>query len=390
MKAKDIPQQDPEEIVVAQALSQLREERNSPKDRSRRSSSIKSGLSPTGSFSSQSSFEPTHSPHTVASHTGASIPPSQSHHSSNGHTSETSSITADATTERNSGAGVTKEDEKNKNTSITSTDPATMGSSSKSATASVAGSRATSVETDPTPAQVSTTPTGEPAPEKQWRNMLLTATSLVLTKQTRRKFRKLLSVLKLASEHLNTRVVALRETMEVEASQDNKTPKLSSVAIRNDIILTIKKCVAVLSTLATSSLPAAASEKVRNHILCLPEQWANQLEQSSKNAGIDGKSESAVLALASETLISIRKITNVLTETLERADSWVEKLPTFIGKRMRDAEEPDSAGDLEGLSQDSNKNDENSTNAEEPSDEKLSQPLEHGSPKRPNKSLKKE
>lgn len=396
MKTKDIPEQNPEEIVVAQALSQLREERNSPKGRSGSTSPINSSVSPTGSSSSQNSAEQNH-----CTLSGAPINPSSSH-ANKGHSTNTTSIAPGEQPVQSNG---TLNGDEKKHSSKSSTESASasvagsraesrVGSTAGSTTSSRTGSKAASVERENS-AETSSAPaaaTGDQPPEKQWRNMLLTATSLVLTKQTRRKFRKLLSVLKLASEHLNTKVVALRETMEVEASQDNKTPKLSSVAIRNDIILTIKKCVAVLSTLATSSLPAAASEKVRNHILCLPEQWANQLGESSRNAGIDGKSESAVLALASETLISIRKITNVLTETLERADSWVEKLPTFIGKRVRDSDESENV-DLEGVNQEPSNEPSNDVNGKDFADatnEKHQDIPKQDSSQRPHKSLKRE
>lgn len=159
-------------------------------------------------------------------------------------------------------------------------------------------------------------------PERAWRKMLLTTASLVLSKEAKRKLRNLLNLLRLASEHLNEKVGILKAAMEKDASDDNVTPALSQVAIRNDIIMTIKRSVTMLSTLATNSLPRSARSRLRHMILKLPQRWANQLEGDGST-----QSESAVLALATETLLSIRKITNILSETLERADSWVEKLP---------------------------------------------------------------
>lgn len=171
-------------------------------------------------------------------------------------------------------------------------------------------------------------------PRKQWKNVLLTATSMVLTKDARKKVRQVLALLRLASEQLNTKVNALRVAMEEDADLDNVTPKISHLAIRNDIITTIKKCMAMFSTLATNSLPSAARARVRNTILKLPARWASQLDES--NARFDRKHESAVLAVATETLVAIRNITNILSESMDKADSWVEKLPNFsLGKRRR-------------------------------------------------------
>lgn len=159
-------------------------------------------------------------------------------------------------------------------------------------------------------------------PEKAWRKMLFTTASLVLTKDAKKKLRNLLNLLRLASEHLNAKVSLLKASMEKDASDDNVTPALSQVAVRNDIITTIKKSLAMLSTLATNSLPRSARSRLRHMILKLPSRWANQLEGDGSV-----QSESAVLALATETLLSIHNITSILSETLERADSWVEKLP---------------------------------------------------------------
>lgn len=159
---------------------------------------------------------------------------------------------------------------------------------------------------------------------KAWRKVLITATSLVLTKDAKKKLRHLLALLRLASEHLNAKVSILKAAMEKDASDDNVTPGLSQMAIRNDIITTIKKSLTMLSTLATNSLPRTARNRLRHMILKLPSRWAMQLDAG---ASVDGQCESAVLALATETLLSIRNITSILSETLERADSWVEKLP---------------------------------------------------------------
>lgn len=172
----------------------------------------------------------------------------------------------------------------------------------------------------------------------QWRSVLLTATSLVLTKDTRKRLRQLLNVLRLASEHLNGKVNALQQAMEIDADNDNVKPKLSRVAIRNDIITTIKKCLAMLSTLATNSLPTAASNHVRSTLLRLPSKWADQFSSNTISER-DGKSESAVLALATETLLSIQNITNTLADSVDRADSWVERFPDFRMRKRRRVEE---------------------------------------------------
>lgn len=190
-------------------------------------------------------------------------------------------------------------------------------------------------------------PRGPTQNRKQWKNVLLTATSFVLTKDARKKVRQVLALLRLASEHLNTKVNALRLAMEEDADHDNVTPKISHMAIRNDIINTIKKCMAMFSTLATNSLPSAARARVRNTILKLPTKWANQLDESSTR--FDRKNESAVLALATETLVAIKNITNILSESMDRADSWVEKLPNFsLGKRRRLEDESDNQREPEG------------------------------------------
>lgn len=179
----------------------------------------------------------------------------------------------------------------------------------------------------------------------QWKSVLLTATSLVLTKDTRKRLRQLLKVLRLASEHLNGKVNALQQAMETDADNDNMKPKLSRVAIRNDIITTIKKCFAMLSTLATNSLPTAASNHVRSTLLRLPSKWADQFS-SDTIAESDGKCESAVLAIATETLLSIQNITNTLADSVDRADSWVERFPNFgMRKRKRDEEIETGAND---------------------------------------------
>ncbi|WAQ88378.1 hypothetical protein PtA15_9A505 [Puccinia triticina] len=107
--------------------------------------------------------------------------------------------------------------------------------------------------------------------------------------------------------------------------------------IKTEVVETIRKVVAVVSRYAGIGLPEPAKQFVRTTILGLPLRWADAIQPSlsapsahpplgrnSKNATL--LAAGRVLTFAVESLDMLKALTAIFSESVERADAWVERL----------------------------------------------------------------
>ncbi|OAV98472.1 hypothetical protein PTTG_25673 [Puccinia triticina 1-1 BBBD Race 1] len=107
--------------------------------------------------------------------------------------------------------------------------------------------------------------------------------------------------------------------------------------IKTEVVETIRKVVAVVSRYAGVGLPEPAKQFVRTTILGLPLRWADAIQPSlsapsahpplgrhSKNATL--LAAGRVLTFAVESLDMLKALTAIFSESVERADAWVERL----------------------------------------------------------------
>ena len=220
---------------------------------------------------------------------------------------------------------------------------------------------------------------------------LVTATSLAtsLSYENRQRLRYCLHLLKLANNHIATKVNQLQDLVQDEKNtasyEEKKNLFIQTVEnIKKDIIWTIRKVVSALSTYAGNSLPEPARSHVRSYILRLPQRWVTSLStdgtatptstaassSASTNSGafklfnrkqmsppldpserslstdsdtstlmsptgsIDQQQQSSstnteiayrVLSLANEALDMLDSIINIFDSTLERANQWCDQ-----------------------------------------------------------------
>lgn len=193
--------------------------------------------------------------------------------------------------------------------------------------------------------------------------------------ETKKRLQFCLHILKLANEHINTKVVFLQQKMEgkekeIKEREESRPaagdPEASTNAVadpeapkdaiadpeatqktKTEIISTVKKIIHVISNFKPSSLSAdynedaetESSEKksdaavegkiaqenmqlkstIRDIILNLP----NSIQQTSAAAAPNCKSNDRIFVFAKESLDMIGRLTYVFNEQLEKAEQWV-------------------------------------------------------------------
>lgn len=222
----------------------------------------------------------------------------------------------------------------------------------------------------------------------KWHSVIVTATSLAsLSKDSRQRLRYCLHLLRLANDHLASKVTSLQDLIAEQEAVDmaqqiaanhvplenNPTPPRRTTfadalgKLKKDIVTTVRKAVTVISTFAGNSLPEPARSHIRNYILQLPNRWALSLETPSVRSrrsstvattavatavpsgamtpvnasqgtsthnrqlgcrclSTDMEVGSRVLSLAKESLDMLQHIMTIVRDTLDKAEMWCDRL----------------------------------------------------------------
>lgn len=174
-----------------------------------------------------------------------------------------------------------------------------------------------------------------------------------------------------ASEHLEHQITVLRDfisTLNLPHQSSNAIISARAATtltrIKKEVVETIRRVVDVVSKYAGGSLPEPAKQFVRKSILGLPLRWVLAIQAEAPSftrSDPSGPPSSApsnnhtnsttghphpqlrattqvaadrVLTFAIESLDMLRSITGIFSESVERADAWVERL-RLIGLQHR-------------------------------------------------------
>lgn len=108
-------------------------------------------------------------------------------------------------------------------------------------------------------------------------------------------------------------------------------------AIKKEIIGTLRKVVDVVSKYAGSGLPEQAKASVRSFILALPGRWATLNTSTTASPAASPvlgprapphvqETSIKLLTFGDESLVMLNSVARVFSETIERAELWLERL----------------------------------------------------------------
>ncbi|KAI8640068.1 transcription factor Opi1-domain-containing protein [Parasitella parasitica] len=183
----------------------------------------------------------------------------------------------------------------------------------------------------------------QPLVRSKWHQIVMHAstaagtTAAVISEESMKCLKYCLNWLQYASQHIDQQMNLLREFLVSLASKSNQithdenTTKVSN--IKKEIVDTLRKVVQVVSKYAGSGLPEQAKASVRGFILALPTRWA--ILNSTTNSPTASPSMGPVTAhetsmkllnFGSESVEMINSVAHVFSDTIERAELWLNRL----------------------------------------------------------------
>ncbi|KAI7905802.1 transcription factor Opi1-domain-containing protein [Cokeromyces recurvatus] len=193
----------------------------------------------------------------------------------------------------------------------------------------------------------------QPLVRSKWHQIVMHAssaagtTAAVISEESMKCLKYCLSWLQYASQHIDQQMTLLRDflvsltsntTKEVTTYDNNPSSTLTK--IKKEIVDTLRKVVDVISKYAGTGLPEQAKAAVRGFILALPTRWAI-LNNSTTSSNTTSPSTSPsikpvntnvqetsikLLNFGGESIEMIHSVSNVFSDTIERAELWLERL----------------------------------------------------------------
>ncbi|KAK9719747.1 transcriptional regulator opi1 [Basidiobolus ranarum] len=192
-------------------------------------------------------------------------------------------------------------------------------------------------------------------PRSRWEQYLVEASTAagagaaVFSEESMKALKYCLQWLQFASHNIDAQIGLLREFL-LQLSQPASNSTAIAVAspstlssIKREVIETLRKVVDVVGRYAGACLPGEARNRVRDFILNLPGRWATINMHSSTPSPASSPlltptspsvhpsqsmSESArrILTLATESLLMLQSVAGIFKDSVERAESWVDRL----------------------------------------------------------------
>ncbi|KAI7876158.1 transcription factor Opi1-domain-containing protein [Mucor mucedo] len=163
------------------------------------------------------------------------------------------------------------------------------------------------------------------------------STAAVVSEDSMKCLRYCLSWLQYAIRNLGQQMNLLRSflvSMATSPSQNQQQPVILAT-IKRDMVTTLRKVIDIITCYASTALPYQAKAAVRGTILNLPSRWASLYEDETSSTSIDvtqkqtkGQEDVALrlLAFGQESTEMLGSIHNVFDDTIQRAESWLERL----------------------------------------------------------------
>ncbi|KAG0169434.1 hypothetical protein DFQ28_002224 [Apophysomyces sp. BC1034] len=212
----------------------------------------------------------------------------------------------------------------------------------------------------------------QPISKSAWHQIVMHAgsaagtTAAVISEESMKCLRYCLSWLQYASQHIDQQMNILRNFLVSLATQKDEDSKSKTVAIPNsatatlaaikkEIIDTLRKVVEVVSKYAGSGLPEQAKASVRQFILALPSRWATLNTSSTVSPTASPalhphssphvhETSIRLLNFGGESLEMLQSVSNVFSDTIDRAELWLERLRVVgvAGAHSRTENKPES------------------------------------------------
>lgn len=180
-----------------------------------------------------------------------------------------------------------------------------------------------------------------PIQKSRWQQIVLHAgsaagtTAAVISEESMKCLRYCLSWLQYAIQHIDQQMNLLRSFLVSLATGSSKTvvkannnDESTLASIKKEIVDTLRKVVEVVSKYAGSGLPEQAKASVRAFILQLPSTWANLHNKSQAEQDAQPLHETSIklLDFGGESIVMLKSVSNVFSDTIERAELWLKRL----------------------------------------------------------------
>jgi len=201
--------------------------------------------------------------------------------------------------------------------------------------------------------------------------------SAAVSDESMRRLKYCLSWLQYATARIDHQILILREfiaALTPPPGQEGNDTVINPAHLRTlndvkqDVVKTIRDVVDVVSKYAGGALPEPARATVRAVILHLPQRWAMRMHgapgsapgtpgpdtsptssaseaqhlalNGPPTAGVASAAALRILGLATESLDMMRNVTGVFKDSLERAETWVERLRVVGIQRQQQGGDP--------------------------------------------------
>lgn len=164
-------------------------------------------------------------------------------------------------------------------------------------------------------------------------------TAAVISEESMKCLRYCLSWLQYASQHIDQQMALLRKFLVSLASNHHESEEGTTMTthddastlaqIKKEIVDTLRKVVEVITKYAGSGLPEQAKAAVRGFILALPTRWAMLNSTASPSAApTDSHHDTSIrlLNFGGESIEMIQSVALVFSDTIERAELWLNRL----------------------------------------------------------------
>ncbi|OAD05908.1 hypothetical protein MUCCIDRAFT_79024 [Mucor lusitanicus CBS 277.49] len=167
------------------------------------------------------------------------------------------------------------------------------------------------------------------------------STAAVVSEESMKCLRYCVSWLQYAIRHLGQQMSLLRGFLVSLATNSNQQQQQPMVlaTIKKDMVSTLRKVIDIITCYASNALPYQAKATIRGTILNLPSRWASLYEetntanddviQQQTNTNESYKQEDValrLLAFGQESSDMLGSIHTVIDDTIQRAESWLERL----------------------------------------------------------------
>ncbi|ORZ20439.1 transcription factor Opi1-domain-containing protein [Absidia repens] len=191
----------------------------------------------------------------------------------------------------------------------------------------------------------------------RWKQLVVHAgaaagtTAAVISEESMKCLKYCLSWLQYAAQHIDQQMTLLRNVLVSMATGSSSNSSSSSTtvsthtnpagmlaAIKKEVIETLRKVVEVISKYAGAGLPEQAKGTVRSFILALPSRWALLNSSTTPSSPITSPTlgphasphvqETSVklLNFGSESVEMLQSVSTVFSSTIDRADTWLDRL----------------------------------------------------------------